>query len=147
MDHPKVGIGVLIFNDQKILLGKRKKGHGAGMWAPPGGHLEFNELFEDCAIREVKEETGVTIEDPEYLAVTNDIFEEENQHYVTIFLCAHFPENQKVSNLEPEKTSAWQWFDLNELPENLFLPLENLIAGDGIDLLLSLTGAGSEHIH
>ncbi len=41
--RPKVGLGVLIFKDGKVLLGKRKGAHGEGTWCPPGGHLEFGE--------------------------------------------------------------------------------------------------------
>ena len=41
---PRVGIGVIIRKDNKILLGKRKNAHGEGSWCFPGGHLEFNEL-------------------------------------------------------------------------------------------------------
>ena len=141
MNTPKVGIGVLIFNDQKILLGKRKGSHGADSWSPPGGHLEFGESFEDCAVREVKEETGLALSHPEFLAVTNDIFTEENKHYVTIFMCAHFPEGQEVKNLEPDKTASWEWIDINKLPQRLFLPLQNLIKDDGMEMLLELTGA------
>ncbi len=49
---PLVGVGVLVFKDNKILMGRRKGSHGAGTWAPPGGHLEFGETPEDCAHNE-----------------------------------------------------------------------------------------------
>ena|SRR3990167_4823192 len=142
MTNPRVGIGVLIFKEQKILLGKRIMSHGSGTWSPPGGHLEFRESFEECAIREVNEETGLTIITPEFLAVTNDVFAEENKHYVTIFMVAHYPEEQQIKNTEPEKTESWEWFEINALPDNLFLPLKNLLADEGLELLEELTGAG-----
>jgi 8-oxo-dGTP diphosphatase len=41
--RPAVGIGVLVRHNGKILLGKRKGSHGRRTWAPPGGHLEFEE--------------------------------------------------------------------------------------------------------
>lgn len=50
--HPKVGIGVMIFKDGKVLLGKRKGSHGDGEYSFPGGHLNYMESFEDCAQRE-----------------------------------------------------------------------------------------------
>lgn len=144
MGEPKVGVGVLIFKENYLLLGKRLGSHGSNTWAPPGGHLEFQESFEDCAIREVKEETGLTIVNPEFLAITNDIFAEENKHYVTIFLCAHFPEDQEIKNLIPSKTESWEWCDVNRLPGKLFLPLKNLLAGENKDLFLELTGLKTE---
>ena len=128
--NPRVGLGVLIFNTyNQILLGKRKNAHGTASWGPPGGHLEFGESLEECAIREVLEETGVIIEKPIFIAITNDIFQEENKHYVSVFMKANLTEGQIVQNLEPHKVEDWQWFDLEELPEHLFLPLKQLISG------------------
>lgn len=128
--NPKIGLGILIFNTHKqILLGKRKNAHGASSWAPPGGHLEFGESFEECAIREVLEETGLIIEKPSFLAVTNDIFKVEAKHYVSIFMKAYLVDDQVPQNLEPHKTENWQWFHLEELPEHLFFSLEQLFSG------------------
>ncbi len=53
--EPKVGIGVIIIrNDGKILIGKRKGSH-APYWSIPGGHLDLGESFEQAAIREIYE--------------------------------------------------------------------------------------------
>ncbi|CEG56993.1 nucleotide triphosphate diphosphatase NUDT15 [Legionella fallonii] len=131
MNHPKVGIGVLIFQDTKILLGQRIKSHGLSTWGPPGGHLEYGETFEECAIRETKEETGLVISNPTVIAVTNDVFKEEQKHYVSIFLRAKYPQGQMVENLEQDKVASWEWIDIDLLPENLFLPLKNLLQAKG----------------
>ena len=50
-NKPKVGMGIMILKDGKILLGKRKNSHGSGEYAFPGGHLEYMESFEGCAKR------------------------------------------------------------------------------------------------
>jgi 8-oxo-dGTP diphosphatase len=124
--RPKVGVGVLIFNDRnQILLGQRLSIHGNGDYGPPGGHLEFLESFEECAIREVQEEVGIIISNPQFLTATNDIFLEEEKHYVSIFMQASISNNQKVINMEPAKVSKWEWFDFDDLPKDLFLPLKN----------------------
>lgn len=136
MNYPKVGIGVLIFDNQKILLGERQRSHGAATWGPPGGHLEFGENFAECAIRETREETGLIIADPRFLAITNDIFEEDNKHYVSIFLQTTFPFGQLLTNVEKDKVVAWEWFDINLMPDNLFLPLKNLLGEKGEKFLL-----------
>ena len=127
MARPLVGIGVLIFNNKnEVLLGNRISSHGSQTWAPPGGNLELGESFEICSIRETKEETGLDIKDLKFFAVTNDIFEAESKHYVSIFMKCNFPEGQVVHNMEPDKISRWEWFDWDNLPENLFLSLKNL---------------------
>lgn len=127
MTKPGVGLGILVFNDNnQILLSRRIKAHGNSMYGPPGGHLEFGETFEQCAIREVKEETDLDIENPEFLAITNDVFEAEGKHYISIFMKAKYVEGGVIRNMEPEKAEGWEWFDIANLPNNLFLPLENL---------------------
>lgn len=128
--RPNIGLGVLLFNNVgHILLGKRKTSHGMESWAPPGGHLEFGESLEECAIREVLEEAGVVITSPKFVGMTNDVFTDDKKHYVSIFFKAFIHEEQVIENCEPHKVEKWCWFSLNELPEGLFLPLHNLLYG------------------
>ncbi|KKQ79681.1 MAG: Nudix hydrolase 1, partial [Parcubacteria group bacterium GW2011_GWC2_38_7] len=61
----KVGLGVIIIRDNKVLLGLRQGSHGAGEWAYPGGKVEFGETIFEAAIRETKEEAGIDITDLE----------------------------------------------------------------------------------
>ncbi|MCX5774664.1 MAG: NUDIX domain-containing protein [Fusobacteria bacterium] len=46
-NRPKVGVGILIIKEDKVLFGKRENAYGDGAWSFPGGHLEFNESFEE----------------------------------------------------------------------------------------------------
>jgi len=124
--HPRVGIGVIITNNNKVLLGKRKNAHGDGTWCFPGGHLEFGESFEDCARREVLEETGLHVGTIGVHAVTNDFFQLEQKHYVTIFMSADYIDGI-AQVLEPDKCEKWEWCAWDELPQPLFVPIENLI--------------------
>lgn len=141
VQRPRVGIGALLFRDGKVLLGKRTQpslhggamagagnAHGAGDWAPPGGHLEFGETFEACAAREVLEETGLSVGALKVVSLTNDIF--NDKHYVTIILAGDCPDGEPLV-CEPEKCESWQWFDIDNLPEPLFLPLKNALAQNG----------------
>ena len=52
MDRPKVGVGVIVVKEGKVLLQRRRGAHGEGTWGFPGGHLEFKESWEECAKRE-----------------------------------------------------------------------------------------------
>lgn len=115
--HPRVGLGIIIVNkDGKILIGKRKGSH-APYYSIPGGHLEKGETFEEGAIREVKEETDLTIENPEVIAVTNNLetYKNEGLHYISIiFSVRKF--SGKLKNMEPGKCEKWMWSDPCKLP-------------------------------
>ncbi len=125
-NRPKVGVGVFVIKDGKILLGKRKNAHGEGCWSCPGGHLEYNESWKNCAIREVMEETGVKIKNLHFGTATNDIFEKEDKHYVTLFIVSDFASGE-VKIMELDKCEEWNWFKWDKLPQPLFLPINNLL--------------------
>ncbi len=114
----RVGIGVMIFKDGKVLLGKRKGSHGAGEYSFTGGHLDYMESFEDCARRETKEEAGIEIEKVRFQCVSN-ITAYAPKHYVHIGLIADWKSGEPQV-LEPEKCESWGWYSLDELPEPLF---------------------------
>lgn len=123
---PAIGVGVYIYNEKKeILLGKRKNAHGNGTWCPPGGHLEWNETPEECACRETTEETGLTISHIEPMGFTNDIFFEEGRHYITLHMKAIIVSG-KTCVMEPDKCERWDWFEWDNFPSPLFLPVQNL---------------------
>jgi ADP-ribose pyrophosphatase YjhB (NUDIX family) len=131
---PRVGIGVLILKNGKVLLGKRHEDpqkansllHGEGTWTLPGGKLDFKENLQDCAYREVLEETGIKInkEGIKIISVTNDIV--KDAHFVTIvFLCEDFEGEPKV--MEPDEITEWKWFNLDDLPRPIFFSSEKAI--------------------
>ncbi|GAV73297.1 NUDIX domain-containing protein, partial [Cephalotus follicularis] len=127
---PRVAVVVFVLRGKSVLLGQRRSSIGHSTFALPGGHLEFGESFEECAARELKEETGLDIDKIELLTVTNNLFLEEPKpsHYVTIFLRAVLADhNQIPKNLEPNKCYGWDWYDWNNLPNPLFWPLEKMV--------------------
>ncbi len=124
-NRPKVGVGIFIVKDGKILIGKRIGKHGHNTWAPPGGHLEFGESFEDCAKRETLEEVGLKIKNPKFIKLTNDIHKNENKHYITIFMITDEFDGE-VKAMEPDKATDWDWYDWNDLPKPLFLNIQYL---------------------
>ncbi|PWY81983.1 hypothetical protein BO70DRAFT_315497 [Aspergillus heteromorphus CBS 117.55] len=109
--NPRIGVGVFVLNPQgQFILGRRQGSHGSGTWALPGGHLELNESFEECAAREVQEETGLEVKDIRFLTATNDIMKAEGKHYVTIFVgCVLQDGSAEPMIMEPEKCSKWEW--------------------------------------
>jgi len=117
--EPKIGIGVMIIKDEKVLLGKRKNSHGAGEYAFPGGHLEYKESFEECAKREVMEETSISIKNIRFQYLRN-VLEYLPKHYVHINLLADW-ESGEPKVMEPGKSESWEWYDLESLPSLLFI--------------------------
>ncbi len=122
-----VGVGVLVFRDGKILLGKRQGSHGAGTWSPPGGRLEYGESVEDCARRELREETSLELGPVLLGPYTNNLFPEVEQQYLTAFVIAYDAVGEP-RNLEPHKCEGWAWFGWDELPAPLFAPMRSLVA-------------------
>lgn len=114
----KVGIGVMIFKDGKVLLSKRKGSHGAGEFSFPGGHLEYMEGFADCARRETKEECGVEIENVRFQFLLN-LVKYAPKHYVHIGLIADWKSGEPAV-LEPDRTESWHWYEPDNLPQPLF---------------------------
>jgi len=122
----RVGVAVVIYRGERILLGERIGSHGSETWATPGGHLELGESIEDCAKREVLEETGLVVNSATKLGFTNDIFEQEGKHYVTLFVVASCEQGEPQVT-EPDKCKQWKWCKLDQLPQPLFLPIVNLL--------------------
>ena len=147
----RVGVGVFVLHSSqesstnpRFLIGKRLNSHGSGTYALPGGHLEFGETPEDCAIREVLEETGLEISEAKFLTATNDYMPAEGKHYITLFMvCVRKNEQEVARVLEPQKCESWDWFswedlqsaidkqneaqDSDALDMPIFLPLLNLV--------------------
>jgi len=129
-NKPRVGVGIVVVKDGKVLLGKRKSSLGIGNWAFAGGHLEFGESVEDCAKRELAEETGLQALSLILGPWTNDLIE-NNKHYITLFVFVN-AFHEKPQLLEPDKCAGWHWFDWDALPSPLFPPIRSLIQKLGL---------------
>lgn len=112
--------------DNKVLLWKRKWAHWQWTWQFPWGHLEFMENLEECAKREVLEETNLEIKNVSFVTITNDFFTEDNKHYITIFMKSTY-DSWDLKNMEPHKCESWEWFDWNNLPYPLMIPINNFL--------------------
>ncbi len=131
---PGVGVGAYLLRDGKVLMGLRTTGHASGVWAPPGGHVEFGESPAQTASREVAEETGLQVPANAWRlrAVTNDYFADNHTHYLTLALVANCSAGEPQV-LEPHKLKEWRWFDIHKLPEPLMTSITNALKA-GLDL-------------
>ena len=124
-----VGVGVLVTRDGALLLVRRAY-HGAGTWATPGGYLDQGEAPEACAVREVREETGVAIApgDLSFRGITNDVWPEDHRHSVTLWFATERSQGDAWL-AQPDESAAVGWFPPEEFPGPLYRSLENYLAG------------------
>lgn len=127
----KVGIGVMILDDNQVLLGHRskdKKDTGGifeiDCWTLPGGKQEYFETFFECAKREVKEETNLEIGELKLFGAADDI--QPDRHYITLHIIAK-KHSGELKVMEPTKEDRWEWFNLDKLPQNLYSPSKKFI--------------------
>ena len=119
-----VGCGVLIENDKgQLLLQKRSD---TGQWCVPGGAMEVGETYEEAAIREIKEEVGIDIQEMDLYGLYSG--EDRLIHYpnddVVYSLSVIFRTNSyngKVSDSDSEVLEH-RFFDRENIPDNLFIP-------------------------
>lgn len=119
--RPRVGIGVMIQNDEgQVLLGLRQGSHGEGEWSFPGGHLDFGETIFETAKRETKEETDLDVDEFELVSVADELryLKSDNKHYLNLGVRAVY-KGGEPKLMEPDKCKEWRWFSLNELPDKL----------------------------
>ena len=106
-NYIKIGIGVIVLNGNKILLGHRAKDrkdtggiYEPDCWAIPGGKQEYNETFFEGAKREIKEETNLDIDDLELFGIADDI--QPDRHYLSIHIIAN-----KYTAVREKLVSSW----------------------------------------
>jgi 8-oxo-dGTP diphosphatase len=129
VSRPLVGVGVLVRRHDDLLLVRRRGAHGNGTWSPPGGYLDFGEHPADCAVREVREETRVEVGGPRLLGVTNDLFESEAMHFVTLWFEAPYAGGEAELGA-PEEVAQVNWFPNDHLPTPLFAPFQRFLGGE-----------------
>lgn len=144
-DKVPVGIGVVAMRDGFVLVGRRKSKQGHNQWALPGGWLEPHETFEECALRELEEETGFSRRDGEVVSgsarMMKEIEPSHNGFSVSLFVKVDLkPGSTKAAILmEPDKCFEWRFLPLttsssssssswpSTVRENLFPSLKHFL--------------------
>lgn len=92
---PRIRVAGLVIEDDSVLLVKHA-GYGREWWVPPGGGLEGSESFEECVVREVREETGFDVE-PRRLAYVKEFIEPSTDtHHVELFFVTIVRGGEKI---------------------------------------------------
>jgi 8-oxo-dGTP diphosphatase len=86
---PTIRVSVIVItDDNRILLVRHRKGNRQ-YWVLPGGRLEYGETFQECAIRELQEETGLDVAVDKLIFLSEAIAPDRSRHIVNVYLTAH----------------------------------------------------------
>ena len=130
----KCAVYVLFIKNSKILLYRRANtGWQDGKYGTPAGHLEKNENIINAAVREAKEESGLTVKakDLEFVHVVHRLFVkgksiETNRDYIDFFFLAKKWKGQPMIT-EENKSDDMIWANLNNLPPNILKNVKLMI--------------------
>jgi len=123
---PGINADILVIKDNKILLGlltNKWKYQGKKVYGVPGRDIRFGEKIGETVKRNIKEEFDCNVRSYKIICVNaNYAF---GNHYIGIGVSAEIDGDPK--NLLPEDWEKWEWFDKNNIPDNLFPATKNLI--------------------
>ncbi|PKN74372.1 MAG: NUDIX hydrolase [Deltaproteobacteria bacterium HGW-Deltaproteobacteria-10] len=113
---PRVGVGAITIHEGRILLVKRGIEPSRGLWAIPGGTLELGETMQECAAREILEETGITIKVGKCVYVFDFLERDESgkikYHFVVVDFAGQYLSGQPKGADDAEEA---RWFKPEEL--------------------------------
>lgn len=105
----------LVFRDGKLLITQRQAdAHLGGLWEFPGGKRETGETFEQCLVRELREELGVEARAGELFEAVTHAYPGKRVH-VKFFVC-----ELTMGEPQPLGCAALKWVSRPELPEYAF---------------------------
>lgn len=115
-DRPVAGIGVLVWRGDELLLVERGRPPRQGEWSLPGGAQELGETLFEGAVREVLEETGLTVV-PTGIVTAVDIIDRDadgrvRYHYTLIDIAAEWQGGEAVPG---DDAAAVRWARLDEI--------------------------------
>jgi len=119
------GVAVVVTHQQQVLFGKRKSSTGGFEWQLPGGWMVPGESAQQAARREVNEETGLQLQELQFVGITNNVFS-PHDHSISLYFEASCADVKSLHVAEGTKCDAWVWRSWAEVTENLYLPLRLL---------------------
>lgn len=121
--HPRPAVTadcVVITKEEvpRILLIERGDNPYKGCWALPGGFMEIDETTEQCALRELNEETGLMIKNVVQIGAYSTVDRDPRGRTITVAYLARIDTVQPVTGLDDAAKA--QWFPIDSLPDLAF---------------------------
>lgn len=119
--HPAVATDCVVFGfdgrELKILLIERGVDPYKGMWAFPGGFMRMDETAEECALRELKEETGLEIENVKQLGAFTGVHRDPRERIVSI---AFYSLARHADVRGGDDAAKARWWPIDDVPQLAF---------------------------
>ncbi len=125
-NKPRVGVGVIIKQNHKIILGRRLNQPMQGSWQLPGGWIGLGESPEQAVHRQLSMFCNLRFGECHFVAYTNNVFDSE-LHSLSLYFMVDCLNDCQLKLITDQLNSEWFWTDWNELPQPLFLPLQLLV--------------------
>lgn len=135
--NPTVGVAVILMEDGKLLMVKRRSSSKGGMWCIPCGHVEWDEEIRSCARREMQEETGLDVVLGPVFNVHSNFHDRERQTVGVWFLSRVCGGSLKPGSDAEDA----RFFGLDELPADMAFPTDLFVCEKLRRLLASDEGA------
>ena len=117
-DYPMVGVGVVVWKDEMVLLIQRGKPPRAGAWSLPGGRQELGETTREAGVREVLEETGIKIEIKDLIDVVDTINRDDSgrvrMQYTLVDYWAEWKSGEPTASTDAADA---RWVHPEDLPD------------------------------
>ncbi len=115
-ERPIVGVGMIVWRVDRVLLVRRGKPPRAGQWSLPGGAQKLGETVREAGLREVREETGLAVEITSVLEVIDSISRDDadrvEYHYTLVDMAAEWRGGDAVAGGDAAEVA---WFRLDEV--------------------------------
>jgi 8-oxo-dGTP diphosphatase len=133
-DHPRVGVGVVVIQDGRILMVRRSQEPAKGKWSIPGGGLELGETLYEGARREVLEECSVEVEIERFLDATERIIRDEDgrvkYHFVLVDVLGRYISGEARAQSD---AGECRWVPIKELESlDITATLHDMLKRHGI---------------
>lgn len=118
--NPIPTVDTIIQRDSQILFVKRKRDPFKEHFVFPGGFVNEGEKVEDAALREVKEETSLSVELVDILGVYSDPSRDPRGHIMSTVFIGKISDNDKNEAKAGDDAGAIQWIDLEDVDNKFF---------------------------